>query len=209
MAKAIKNRMKKEIDGSNEPANLSRREFIKTIGIGGGALVLLGRFGIHAAAWADSGNPALKMVLVDYAICTGCRTCEAVCSSQNRPVTIDGETLPGLGNLRYANIIHTSARAAGRGGVGCVMGSKKLKAVAVKGTGQPGVAEHKRFLAALEKARSALKNSPAQRRGRSRGLQGPSSQTATPEPRRSGIIARARSWRPTKSAATLPGAMSG
>jgi aldehyde:ferredoxin oxidoreductase len=62
--------------------------------------------------------------------------------------------------VRYASIIHTSARAAGRGGVGCVMGSKNLKAIAVRGSGQPGVADHKRFLAALEKARLALRNSP-------------------------------------------------
>ncbi|MCX5908279.1 MAG: aldehyde ferredoxin oxidoreductase family protein [Deltaproteobacteria bacterium] len=62
--------------------------------------------------------------------------------------------------VRYASILHTSARAAGRGGVGCVMGSKNLKAIAVQGSGQPGVADHKRFLAALEKARLVLKNSP-------------------------------------------------
>ena len=62
--------------------------------------------------------------------------------------------------VQYASIIHTSGRAAGRGGVGCVMGSKNLKGIAVRGSGQPGVADHKRFLAALEKARLALKNSP-------------------------------------------------
>jgi len=97
-------REKRRTHGSNERANLTRREFIKGIGIGGGALVLLGRFGVHAAAWADSGNPVLKMVLVDYGRCTGCRTCEAACSSRNRPVTIKGEELPGLGNPRYSNI---------------------------------------------------------------------------------------------------------
>lgn len=97
-------RRKKETHGHNERTNLTRREFIKGIGIGGGAFFLLGQFGIHAAAWADSGNPLLKMVLVDYGKCTGCRTCEAVCSSRNRPVTINGEELPGLGNPRYANI---------------------------------------------------------------------------------------------------------
>jgi aldehyde:ferredoxin oxidoreductase len=32
--------------------------------------------------------------------------------------------------VRYASILHTAARAAGRGGVGCVMGSKNLKAIA-------------------------------------------------------------------------------
>lgn len=62
--------------------------------------------------------------------------------------------------VRYASILHTSARAAGRGGVGCIMGSKNLKAIAVKGTKQPFVANHKRFLTALERARLALKNSP-------------------------------------------------
>lgn len=62
--------------------------------------------------------------------------------------------------VRYASIIHTSARAAGRGGVGCVMGSKNLKGIAIRGSGQPGVADHKGFLVALEKARLALKNSP-------------------------------------------------
>ena len=59
----------------------------------------------------------------------------------------------------YSSILHTAGRAAGRGGAGCVMGSKNLKAIAVKGTEQPGVADHERFLVALEKARLALKNS--------------------------------------------------
>jgi aldehyde:ferredoxin oxidoreductase len=78
--------------------------------------------------------------------------------------------------VRYSSIINTAARAAGRGGVGCVMGSKNLKAIAVRGSGQPGVADHKRFLAALEKARLALKNSPLTKamveQGTARGIVG-------------------------------------
>jgi anaerobic carbon-monoxide dehydrogenase iron sulfur subunit len=97
-------REKKETHSPNERTTLSRREFIKGIGIGGGAFVLFGQFGIHAAAWADSKKLVLKMVLIDYGKCTGCRTCEAVCSSHNWPVTIEGEKLPGLGNPLYANI---------------------------------------------------------------------------------------------------------
>jgi aldehyde:ferredoxin oxidoreductase len=66
---------------------------------------------------------------------------------------------PGGENLvRYACILNTAARAAGRGGSGCVMGSKKLKAIAVKGTGQPEVGNHKLFLEALEKARKKFKD---------------------------------------------------
>lgn len=74
--------------------------------------------------------------------------------------------------VRYASILHTSARAAGRGGVGCVMGSKNLKAIAVKGTKQPGIANHKRFLTVLEKARIALNNSPRTKDWRDYGTAG-------------------------------------
>ncbi len=41
----------------------------------------------------------------------------------------------------FANILHTSSRAAGRGGAGCIMGSKNLKAIAVKGTKTPPVSD--------------------------------------------------------------------
>jgi len=60
--------------------------------------------------------------------------------------------------VRYSAIMHTIGRAAGRGGVGCVMGSKNLKAVAVKGTRMPGVADHKMFINHLEKIRESLKD---------------------------------------------------
>lgn len=97
-------RGKKETRDSKERGNFTRREFIQGIGVGGGAIVLLGQIVIRSAVWADSGKSVLKMVLVDYGKCTGCRTCEAVCSSHNRPVILDGEKLPGLGNPVYSNI---------------------------------------------------------------------------------------------------------
>jgi anaerobic carbon-monoxide dehydrogenase iron sulfur subunit len=83
---------------------ITRREFVRRVGIWGGALFLSGRLGVHAAAWAELGKPVLKMVLVEYGKCTGCKTCEAACSSHNKPVTINGESLPGLGNPYYSNI---------------------------------------------------------------------------------------------------------
>ncbi len=55
--------------------------------------------------------------------------------------------------VSYASILHTVARAAGRGGVGCVMGSKKLKAVAVRGSRMPEVAEHEKVLDLLQEIR--------------------------------------------------------
>lgn len=62
----------------------------------------------------------------------------------------------GENQVAYATILHTAARAAGRG-VGAVMGSKNLKAIAVKGTGMPGVADHKAFISALNDLRGVFK----------------------------------------------------
>jgi aldehyde:ferredoxin oxidoreductase len=49
---------------------------------------------------------------------------------------IAGENL-----VLVSNVIHDATRAAGRTGLGAVMGSKKLKAVAVRGTQRPPVAD--------------------------------------------------------------------
>ncbi|MGD2206136.1 MAG: aldehyde ferredoxin oxidoreductase family protein [Anaerolineae bacterium] len=46
--------------------------------------------------------------------------------------------------VRYAAVIHDVNRAAGRTGLGALMGSKNLKAVAVRGTGQVPVADRTR-----------------------------------------------------------------
>lgn len=82
------------------------------------------------------------------------------------------KTFPGkLGEGRYescyigpagenlvpmACIINTAARAAGRGGTGCVMGSKNLKAIAVKGSDVPAVADIKKYNELLGKIRGSF-----------------------------------------------------
>ncbi len=71
--------------------------------------------------------------------------------------------------VEYACIMNTAARAAGRGGTGCVMGSKKLKAVAVRGTGQPRVGNQKRFLEALAEVRQSFRDPQIYERWRAAG----------------------------------------
>jgi aldehyde:ferredoxin oxidoreductase len=56
-----------------------------------------------------------------------------------------------------ASILNTAARAAGRGGTGCVMGSKNLKAIAIKGTQSPQLGDHKRYLDLLSKVRKSFR----------------------------------------------------
>lgn len=60
----------------------------------------------------------------------------------------------------YAGVMNDKHRAAGRGGLGAVMGSKKLKAVVVKGTGSIQVARPEGFMNAITDARTKLKAHP-------------------------------------------------
>lgn len=63
----------------------------------------------------------------------------------------------GENMVSYASVLNTAARAAGRGGVGAVMGSKNLKAIVVKGTQQPKLAKHEMYLDLLNKVRTAFR----------------------------------------------------
>lgn len=58
--------------------------------------------------------------------------------------------------VKYAGVINDLHRAAGRSGVGTVMGSKNLKAVAVRGTKGVAVNDPVAFLAATQDAKAVL-----------------------------------------------------
>jgi len=60
----------------------------------------------------------------------------------------------------FAPIMNSVYNAAGRGGAGAVMGSKKLKAIAVRGTGEVTVKEPKKFHKLALAARSAFYSDP-------------------------------------------------
>ena len=60
----------------------------------------------------------------------------------------------------FACVMNDKHRAAGRTGVGAVMGSKNLKAVAVRGTGGVKIADREAFLEALRKARKKIAEHP-------------------------------------------------
>jgi len=67
---------------------------------------------------------------------------------------------PGGENLvSYACVIADRSRAAGRTGMGCVMGSKKLKAIAVHGTQGVKIAKPELFEKAVEEALNVINSS--------------------------------------------------
>ncbi|MEM3534204.1 MAG: aldehyde ferredoxin oxidoreductase family protein [Thermoplasmatales archaeon] len=66
----------------------------------------------------------------------------------------------GENSVYFSSIMNDEGRAAGRTGLGAVMGSKKLKAIAVKGTLQVPVSDRKRFFDLIKKVSGYLIESP-------------------------------------------------
>jgi aldehyde:ferredoxin oxidoreductase len=66
-----------------------------------------------------------------------------------------GENLVG-----FSSIIINNARAAGRTGMGAVLGSKNVKAVAIRGTGGVDVADHEGFTDLAKKAHMRVREDP-------------------------------------------------
>jgi aldehyde:ferredoxin oxidoreductase len=62
--------------------------------------------------------------------------------------------------VSFAAVMHTAHRAAGRAGLGAVMGSKKLKAIAVRGNGKVPVSEPKKLMEMIRKTASETVTNP-------------------------------------------------
>lgn len=76
---------------------------------------------------------------------------------QNIRITCIG---PAGERLSKIAAICNERRVAGRKGLGAVMGSKNLKAIALRGEGQPGVADKEKYEAARKRMRAGMKASP-------------------------------------------------
>ncbi len=90
------------------------------------------------------------------------KACTDELSSLGRVVCIGraGEKLVPL-----ANVMNDYFHACGRGGLGAVMGSKKLKAIVVKGDMKPSIADEEGFEKARHEALRILKTGPAASKG--------------------------------------------
>lgn len=85
--------------------SFNRRDFMKRMAVGVAGSVLLDKFGlVHLSSVQAEQAVTYRMIAVDLGKCTGCRTCEAVCSAFNHKVKVNGEWLNGLGNPHLTNI---------------------------------------------------------------------------------------------------------
>lgn len=69
----------------------------------------------------------------------------------------------GEHKVRFACIMNDKHRAAGRSGVGAVMGSKNLKAIAVRGTGQVNIADPEAFMKSVWAMRASMQDNPGRK----------------------------------------------
>nr|MDO8116747.1 aldehyde ferredoxin oxidoreductase N-terminal domain-containing protein [Candidatus Sigynarchaeota archaeon] len=91
--------------------------------------------------WIDDGNAVLKDATSLWGKTTS--QVEQLIKKELGDEKIKVASIGPAGEhlVLYAAIINETDRAAGRCGMGAVMGSKKLKAIAVRGTGKPAVAD--------------------------------------------------------------------
>ncbi|ALU12079.1 aldehyde ferredoxin oxidoreductase [Ignicoccus islandicus DSM 13165] len=69
----------------------------------------------------------------------------------------------GENKVRLANIIHAGGRAAGRTGLGAVMGSKNLKAIYVYGERKPEIVDKERFEKGVKLLKEKIGNHPVRK----------------------------------------------
>lgn len=126
--------------GSSEVGGWWGHEFKRA---GYDALVLHGRASEPLYLWIHDGEWELRPAGHLWGMTTA--PCQAAIREELGDDAVRVAQIGPAGEhmVRYAAIIHDVNRAAGRNGLGAVMGSKQLKAVAVRGAMTPPVAERR------------------------------------------------------------------
>lgn len=109
------------------------------------AIIVRGKSETPMYLWAFDNGAELKDATEIWGMDTF-QTCEAIKERQGVRDLRTASIGPAGENLvRIASIETDDGRAAGRCGLGAIMGSKKLKAIAVRGTGKIGIANEMKF----------------------------------------------------------------
>jgi len=104
------------------------------------AVIIHGKSPKPVYVWINDGNAQIKDATHLWGQFTK-ETEEAIKQELNEKKVRTAMIGPGGENLvKFSCIMHGSKDAAGRGGLGAIMGSKNLKAVAVRGTKSPAMA---------------------------------------------------------------------
>ncbi len=106
--------------------------------------------------WIEDGKPEIRSAANIWGKNTY-ETQELICGETQKRARVACIGPAGERLVRFACIINDEGRAAGRGGVGAVMGSKNLKAIAVRGTKKVSVSDEKKLRQIVKKVWAGVK----------------------------------------------------
>ncbi len=123
------------------------------------AIVIHGRSSTPAYLWIDDDKVEIKDATHLWGLDTY-ETTDRLLDETGPKAQVACIGPAGENGVKLAAIINDKHRAAGRGGVGAVMGSKGLKAVVVKGSKSPSVSDEDSLESAVKRARLLIKKNP-------------------------------------------------
>ncbi len=127
------------------------------------AVLITGRAERPVHLWIDDGEASLCPA-DDLWGRTFWETERVLKDRHGHDVKVAGIGRAGEKGVRFACIMNDRDRAAGRSGVGAVMGAKNLKAIAVRGTGSVPVHDPARLAEAVQLTHAKLAASPGRER---------------------------------------------
>ncbi len=134
--------------GGNFPAELKKSGF--------DAIIFEGRAAEPVYLWINDGKAELKPAGHLWGKDTH-ETDDAIRAETDNKAKTAVIGPAGEKRVLFASIMNDRDRAAGRAGVGAVMGAKKLKGVAVRGTQKVSMADEERFIEINQKYRGRFK----------------------------------------------------
>jgi aldehyde:ferredoxin oxidoreductase len=121
------------------------------------AIVISGIADSPRYLWINDGEVTIKDANCLWGSTTHDTTEKIIKELDNNKISVACIGPAGERLVRFASIINDKHRAAGRGGVGAVMGSKKLKAIAVSGSNKLEISDLKRLSAQRNKTLKKIK----------------------------------------------------
>lgn len=123
------------------------------------ALIIEGRAKTPVYLWIKDDDVEIKSAKEVWGKKTG-ETTDILLKETEKDAQVACIGPAGENQVKLAAIITDKHRAAGRGGVGAVMGAKNLKAVVVRGTKKITLAKPKEFETVIQRVRRLLKKDP-------------------------------------------------
>jgi aldehyde:ferredoxin oxidoreductase len=123
------------------------------------AVVIQGAAAKPCYLWVEDDKAQLRDASEVWGMDTH-RTTERLLGETHEQAAVACIGPAGEKGVLYASVMNERDRAAGRGGAGCVMGSKNLKAVAVHGSQKTPVADPEAFAEARKDALTTIGEAP-------------------------------------------------